>query len=167
MGNRDVLCPVGTRTGQAPRRSDLARLESAGHDTRRTWREVGPKAALLIATVLAALFGAIYLPALGHGFVKDDFRWIASAEVRSPADLARIFSTNVGFYRPLVTTSFAIDRAVWGLDARGYALTNVTLLMVNAALLFLLARRLSLPVEAALFAAAVWAFNFHGINMAL
>jgi predicted dithiol-disulfide oxidoreductase (DUF899 family) len=32
-GDRDVLCPVGSRTGQAPRRSDLARLEPARHDT--------------------------------------------------------------------------------------------------------------------------------------
>ena len=121
----------------------------------------------IITVVLITLFAAIYAPALGHGFVKDDFRWIASAQVHSPADIVRIFSTNVGFYRPLVTTAFAIDRAVWNLDPRGYALTNVTLLMANAGLLFLLARRLSLPVEAALFAAAVWAFNVHGINMAL
>ena len=121
----------------------------------------------VIAILLVALLGAIYAPALGHGFVKDDFRWIAAADVHSPGDVARIFSTNVGFYRPLVTTSFAIDRAVWDLDARGYALTNATLLLANAGLLFLVGRRLSLPPEAALLAAAVWAFNFHGINMAL
>ncbi len=119
------------------------------------------------AALLIALFAAIYAPALGHGFVKDDFRWIASAEMHSRADLAHIFSTNVGFYRPLVTTSFAFDRAIWNLDARGYALTNVTLVLANAGLLFLLARAVSLPREGALFAAAVWVFNFHGINMAL
>jgi len=113
----------------------------------------------IITILLLALFAGVYAPALGHGFVKDDYRWIASAEVHSPADLARIFSTNVGFYRPLVTTSFAIDRAMWNLDARGYALTNLTLLVANAGLLFLLARRLWLPVEAALLAAAVWVFN--------
>ena len=117
--------------------------------------------------VIAVLFGAVYAPALGHGFVKDDFRWIAAADVQSPSDVVRIFSTDVGFYRPLVTLSFAFDRALWRLDARGYALTNVLLLAGDAALLFLLARRLSLPREAALVAAAVWLFNFHGINMAL
>jgi hypothetical protein len=121
----------------------------------------------LAALVLAAIFAAIYVPALGHGFVKDDFRWIAAGDVHSPDDLRRIFTTNVGFYRPLVTSSFAIDRAAWGLDPRGYAFTNLLLLAADAALLFLLATRLSLPAPAALFAAAVWAFNFHGINMAL
>jgi hypothetical protein len=121
----------------------------------------------LAALVLAAIFAAIYVPALGHGFVKDDFRWIAAGDVHSPGDLRRIFTTNVGFYRPLVTSSFAIDRAAWGLDPRGYAFTNLLLLAADAALLFLLATRLSLPAPAALFAVAVWAFNFHGINMAL
>lgn len=128
---------------------------------------LGKNGLFIITIILVALLAAIYAPALGHGFVKDDFRWIAAADVHSPGDVARIFSTNVGFYRPLVTTSFAIDRAVWRLDARGYALTNATLLLANAGLLFLVGRRLSLPPEAALLATAVWAFNFHGINMAL
>ena len=120
-----------------------------------------------VLPVLIALFGAIYLPALGHGFVKDDYRWIAAAEVHSPADVSRVFTTNVGFYRPLVTISFAIDRSMWGLDARGYALTNTVLLFIDAGLFFLLARVLALPPMAALLACAVWLFNFHGINMAL
>jgi hypothetical protein len=79
----------------------------------------------------------------------------------------RVFSSNVGFYRPLVTLSFAADRRIWKLNPRGYALTNVMLLTADAALLFVLARRLSLTSAAALFAVAVWVFNFHGINMAL
>jgi len=78
-----------------------------------------------------------------------------------------VFSTNVGFYRPLVTLSFAIDRGIWNLDPRGYALTNLIFLVADAGLLFVLARRLSLSSSAALFASAAWMFNFHGINMAL
>jgi hypothetical protein len=117
--------------------------------------------------LLAALFATIYTGALGHGFVKDDFRWIAAADVRSIGDLQRIFSTSVGFYRPLVTTTFAIDRRIWNLDPVGYAVTNLILLLADAGLLFLLARRLELPSPAALFAVATWMFNFHGINMAL
>ena len=128
---------------------------------------LGKSSLPIITIILVGLLAAIYAPAAGHGFVQDDFRWIAAADVHSPGDIAHIFSTNVGFYRPLVTTSFAIDRAVWRLDPRGYALTNATLLLANAGLLFLVGRRLSLPPEAALLAAAVWAFNFHGVNMAL
>ena len=62
--------------------------------------------------MLGALFAAIYSDALGHGFVKDDFRRIAAADVRSLGDVRRVFSTNPGFYRPLVTMSFAIDRDI-------------------------------------------------------
>jgi len=117
--------------------------------------------------VLAALFAAIYSDALGHGFVKDDFRWIGAADVHSLDDVRRVFSTNVGFYRPIVTLSFAIDRDIWKFDPRGYAITNVMLLAADAALLFMLARRLSLSSASALSAVAMWMFNFHGINMAL
>lgn len=99
--------------------------------------------------------------------MKDDFRWIAAADMKSPADLRRIFATNIGFYRPLVTTSFAMDRVLWALDARGYAFTNLALLLGATTLLMLLARQLGLPGSSAVFAAAVWLFNFHGINMAL
>lgn len=121
----------------------------------------------VVAVVLAAIFAAIYADGLGRGFVKDDFRWIAAADVHSAGDLQRIFATNVGFYRPLVTLSFAIDRGIWNLDPRGYAFTNLILLGANAGLLFALGRRLSLSAAAALFAVATWTFNFHGINMAL
>jgi hypothetical protein len=121
----------------------------------------------VVAIVLAAVFTAIYADALGHGFVKDDFRWIAAADVHSVGDAQRVLSTNVGFYRPLVTLTFAVDRGLWTLRPLGYAFTNLILLMANAGLLFVLARRVSLSSAAALCAVAVWMFNFHGINMAL
>jgi hypothetical protein len=38
-----------------------------------------------------------------------------AADVRSAGDLHRVFSANVGFYRPLVALSFAIDRGIWNL----------------------------------------------------
>ena len=63
----------------------------------------------LSVVVLLALFSAIYLPDLGHGFVKDDYGWIAASRVRSLPELAHLYTTNVGFYRPLVSTTFAVD----------------------------------------------------------
>jgi len=121
----------------------------------------------VVVLVLVTIFATIYADALGHGFVKDDFRWIAAADVHSAGDLQHIFATNVGFYRPLVTLSFAIDRAIWGLDPRGYAVTNLILLMACGGLLLVLSRRLSVLWPVSLFAVATWLFNFHGINMAL
>jgi len=41
--------------------------------------------------LLSAIFAVVYVPALGHGFIKDDFHWIATASVHAPPDIARIF----------------------------------------------------------------------------
>jgi hypothetical protein len=122
---------------------------------------------LLAAGVLCVAFLAIYGPDIGHGFVKDDFRWILSSRTEHLEDLAALFRSNVGFYRPLVSLTFAADYGVWGVRPLGYGLTNLTIFGGCAVLLYRLARRIALPPAAALLATAVWAFNFHGINMAL
>src|SRR5207244_795877 len=114
-----------------------------------------------------AVFLCAYLPDIGHGFISDDHRWIKESRIESAGDAARLFRSNIGFYRPLVALSFGLDNRLWGERAFGYALTNLALLLVNAALLFLLARRFSLAPAAALLAAAVWLFNFHAVNMSL
>lgn len=73
-----------------------------------------------------------------------------------------LLTDNVGFYRPVVSASVASNHAAAGLEPFAYGLTNFALLLAAAGLLFLLARRLELPHDAALLAAAVWVFNFHG-----
>jgi hypothetical protein len=122
---------------------------------------------LLTAGVLCSAFLVIYLPDLGHGFLKDDFVWILSSRLERPGDLIALFTSNVGFYRPLVSLSFAGDFGVWGLRPFGYGLTNLLVFCGGAVLLYQLGRRFMLPPAAALLATAVWAFNFHGVNMAL
>jgi hypothetical protein len=119
------------------------------------------------AILLASAFLAIYLPDVGHGFVKDDFAWIEASRVTSWEDARSLFTSNVGFYRPLVSATFAADHAFWRLNAYGYGITNIALVLAGAALLYSLARTLKLPPPAALVATAVWAFNFHGVNMAV
>jgi len=122
---------------------------------------------VLAAAALLAVVLTVYLPGIGHGFIRDDFRWIREGRAGNLSEVAALFTTNAGFYRPLVAVSFAADHAVWGLEPFGYGLTNLTLLIASAALLFTLARRLGLPVAAAVVVAGVFALNFHGVNMAL
>jgi len=122
---------------------------------------------LLAAGVLCSAFLVIYLPDIGHGFIKDDFVWILSSRSERLSDLIALFTSNVGFYRPLVALTFAADYGVWGIQPFGYGLTNLALFGGCAVFLYALARRLTLPPAAALLATAVWAFNFHGVNMAL
>ena len=114
-----------------------------------------------VVFALILLFGVIYLPGVGHGFIKDDFQWIVDA--RQP--LLTALTDTSGFFRPLVTMSFRANYELFGLDPFPYGLTNLGLAAACAALVFRLGRSFGLAVPAATFGAAVWAFNFHGINM--
>jgi hypothetical protein len=122
---------------------------------------------LLAAAVLCSAFLVIYLPDIGHGFLKDDFVWILSSRSADLGDAIALFNSNVGFYRPLVSLSFAADYGIWRMQPFGYGLTNLVLFSGCVVLLYALARRFTLPPAAALLATAVWVFNFHGVNMAL
>jgi hypothetical protein len=99
--------------------------------------------------------------------VKDDFVWIARSRLETPADWAALFGAPTGFFRPAVSLTFAANRSVCGLHPLCYGLTNLALAIGCAAGIFATARGLSLPPGAALLAAALWAFNWHGINMAV
>ena len=120
----------------------------------------------LLALLLA--FGVVYLPDVGHGFIKDDFEWISHSHITSWAELGRTFQrAPSGFFRPMVSVSFALDQSLCGLEARCYGWTNVLLALGCAAAVLALAVALSIPRLVALVAAAVWAFNWHGVNLAV
>ena len=116
--------------------------------------------------LLAALL-VIYLPGLGHGFIQDDFVWIAANQVTSPADLISLFTHAPDFYRPLVALSFAVDWWLFGAEPFAYGVTNLALLLAAAAALGSLAVALGMSRGSALAVAALWSLNFHGINMSL
>jgi hypothetical protein len=109
----------------------------------------------------------VYGPGIGHGFVKDDVAWVSANHVASFADLRTLALRSNGFYRPLVAASFALDRAVYGIEPFGYGVTNLLLLIASAAALAWMARGVGLSLLASLMAAAIWAFNLHGIHMAV
>jgi hypothetical protein len=122
----------------------------------------------LVATlVLAAIVLAIYGPGVGKGFVKDDVVWVGVNHVTSWSDVhAMLFRTD-GFYRPAVAATFALDRALYGLEPFGYGLTNLVLLLLGAGALAYLAASLGLRPAMAVVTAGVWALNFHAVNMAV
>ena len=115
------------------------------------------------------LLGAflVYAPAAGRGFVKDDFHWIRTSAVDRLRDVPELFTRDTGFYRPLVSVSFAANHAVSGIEPRGYGWTNLALAFTAAALVIGFARALGLPRVPALLAGSAWLLNFHGINMAV
>jgi len=112
----------------------------------------------LVAAALAAVTVLAYGSVLGAGFVWDDDDYVtANDTLRSLAGLWRIWTEPgaVPQYYPLTFTSLWAEFQLWGLDARGYHLTNVLLHAANGALVYVLLERLAVPgalAGAALFA---------------
>jgi hypothetical protein len=120
-----------------------------------------------LACVLVA-FAIIYGGDVGRGFIKDDFSWILNSPLDSFADLRRAFTaTPMGFYRPLVTISFGLNERLFGLAPAGYAWTNLVLAALITVLIAALVVSMGFSGPAGAFAAGLWAFNVHGLNMAL
>src|SRR5262249_61993075 len=121
-------------------------------------------AALLLAWL--AFVSAVFLPDVGRGFVKDDFSWItgARAGLSNPDSIVR--PAQPGFFRPLVTASFALNYQWFGLTPRLYGFTNLTLYALCAAAIVLLIRQLEISWLAAIAGAFTWAIHPPGIGMA-
>src|SRR5258706_10612841 len=96
----------------------------------RLLSRIAPLAALVL---LAGVYGCD----AGHGFVKDDFVWILTSRVEHAADFRRLLGAPTGFFRPLVSVSFAIDHALFGLSPLGYGFFNLSLLLSCVRLLLL------------------------------
>jgi len=120
-----------------------------------------PLARLLSFFGLALILSAYGCDA-GHGFVKDDFGWILSSR-----DLSNLLDAPTGFFRPVVSVSFAINHALFDARPLGYGLTNLALLLACSGLIAALLGATGTRREVAVAAALVWALNFQGINMAV
>lgn len=98
-----------------------------------------------VAALIAAASVAIYWPALGSGFVGDDFMILHRLRALSgPADVSRFFRGEFfEYYRPLGFVSHAIDWAIAGQHAAQFHLTNVLIHAISAVLVLLIGRALS------------------------
>ena len=109
----------------------------------------------------------IYIFDVGHGFVKDDFVWILTSRVEGLDDIRRLAGAATGFFRPVVSLSFALNHAWFGIQPIGYGLTNLALLLACLFTLMALMRALGIGRGVAVGVALLWALNFQGINMAV
>lgn len=88
-----------------------------------------------------------FLPALGAEFLRwdDSANFISNANYRGlgPAQLKWMWSTTLlGHYVPISWMTLGLDYTLWGMDARGYHLTNLLLHCAAAVLLYFVAMRL-------------------------
>ncbi|HLA79092.1 MAG TPA: hypothetical protein VJU18_16055 [Vicinamibacteria bacterium] len=112
------------------------------------------------AAALAATIGVLYAPALGYGFILDDFFFAR------PLTLRQLLSTfwgnwdplglGNGQYRPILALVLALDYEIWGPRTWGYHLTNLVILFVNGLLASELLRRLTGSARAGLAGALAW-----------
>jgi tetratricopeptide (TPR) repeat protein len=110
---------------------------------------------LLVAATLLA-----YQPAWQAGFIWDDDEYVTDNPLlTAPDGLRRIWFSldSPSQYFPLTYTVFRIERSLWGLNPAGYHWVNILLHAVNALLVWLLLRRLSVP--GAWLAAAIFALH--------
>src|SRR5262245_24227242 len=120
-----------------------------------------PLGGLLACAGLALILSA-YGCDVGHGFVKDDFGWILSSR-----DVSNLLAAPTGFFRPVVSISFAVNYALFDIRPLGYGLTNLAVLLACTGLVAGLLTATGIRREVAVAGALVWALNFQGINMAV
>ncbi len=94
--------------------------------------------------ILAIVSFAVYANALQNEFVFDDESVVqGDPTITSLSNIPKFFTGELGFhkvigsyFRPVVSTSYAIDYSIWKLNPMGYHLTNIIIHIINV-LLFL------------------------------
>ena len=89
------------------------RLDTPSGPARQQWSELANTRAFITVVTAAwvmLVLGA-YIPDLGRGFVQDDFAWVLAARdaLHNPGSLIR--QRTPGFFRPVVTVTFAVYAA--------------------------------------------------------
>jgi len=119
-------------------------------------------------SAVAILAAAVYIPTLTFGFVFDDVALVVQNQfLREPWSAARAFTHHfwhgtpggTGYYRPIVTASFALNGRLLGWGPAGFHLFNVLLHAANVCLLLLLLRRLRLSPFASGMAVCLFAVH--------
>lgn len=98
--------------------------------------------------VIAIVALAVYANSLKNEFVFDDESVVLSdPTITSLSNIPGFFTGESGFhkvigayYRPVVSSTFTIDYALWKFDPFGFHLTNVIIHLINSLLLFALLR---------------------------
>lgn len=99
---------------------------------------------LLPLFILAIVAGIIYFNTLNNEFVGDDESIVVNNKlIKNIANLGKLFDRKAYFtssgemsYRPLVTFTYFIDYAFYGLKPWGYHFTNLLLHVTNGAALY-------------------------------
>lgn len=110
-------------------------------------RSAARRCTILAALGVSLLCFLTYLRALHGGFINlDDWAYVSDNVAIRHLD-GRLLAwawgpPRIDLWMPLTWISFALDYRFWGLDPRGYHLTNILLHAVNSGLVVVIAARL-------------------------
>src|SRR3989454_3713901 len=100
----------------------------------------------LVPLLIAVVTFAAFLPALHNQFVNwdDDKNFLENPHYRGLGwtQLSWMWTTHLGHYIPLTWMTFGLDYLLWGMNPRGYHLTNLLLHAANAVVFFFITRRI-------------------------
>jgi len=100
----------------------------------------------LVPALIALVTFAAFLPALHNQFVNwdDDKNFLENPHYRGLGwtQLSWMWTTHMGHYIPLTWMTFGLDYLLWGMNPRGYHVTNLLLHAANAVVFFFITRRL-------------------------
>ena len=119
--------------------------------------------------LITVLLLAVYANTLNHGFVWDDVDIIGNSPLLEKlSNIPKFFITEdtaqgeaTGYYRPITYVSFALDRALWGLNPVGFNITNLFLHILVALAFYRVVAALFKRENLAFFAALL--FSLHPI----
>jgi len=114
-----------------------------------------------VALIAAALIA--YLPALRGEFIMDDYFYVTNNPIIQASDGLYQFwcTTEPVDYYPVSNTTLWIEWRLWGMNPTGYHVTNLILHIVEALLIWVILRKLSIP--GAFLAAVI--FAVHPVNV--
>jgi len=123
------------------------------HMLRSFWLPDGVSALfVVVATIL------VYQQIWHAGFIWDDDAHLTQNPcIVGGIGFKGIWTTSAAMYYPLVTTSFWLQHAIWGLNPLPYHIVNVLMHAACALLLWRVLRDLNVP--GAWFASALWALH--------
>jgi tetratricopeptide (TPR) repeat protein len=115
------------------------------------------------AALIAVAVVVAYLPSINGGFVMDDNELIINNQLVKSADGLYYFwcTTQTPDYWPVTNSNLWIDWRLWGTHPAGYHATNLILHVVEALLMWIILRKLSIP--GAFLAALI--FALHPVNV--
>ncbi|TVM03906.1 MAG: hypothetical protein CV087_02490 [Candidatus Brocadia sp. WS118] len=126
------------------------------------------KTRVILFTLITALPALVYLNSLGNTFVYDDYVTITNNYfIREWRYLPAFFNqkyfvvSNELTYRPMVTLSYFLEYALWGLNPWGYHLTNIIIHTLNVYLVYCMAYRLFYDRQPAFISSII--FSIHPI----